>query len=133
MIDILLVDDYAAVRDGLKMRLSLEPDFQVIGEACDGYGAINLAQHLSPHLIIMDAVMPDMDGLSAAAQMRSTQVNSEIIILTANDTMHVVEEAKAAGVSAVVAKDDQVDHLIALIRNLVSRRQVQTAWAGAVH
>jgi DNA-binding NarL/FixJ family response regulator len=123
MIDILLVDDYAAVRDGLKMRLGMEPDLQVVGEARDGLDAIHLARDLAPQLIIMDAVMPEMDGLSAAARMKTENVNSEIIILTANDTLHIYEEAKAVGVAAVVPKDDHVDHLIDLIRKVMSRQQ----------
>lgn len=129
MIGILLVDDYAAVRDGLKMRLSLEPDLRVIGEARDGIDALHLAHHLSPHLIIMDALMPDMDGISTAARMKMEQVNSEIIILTASDTLNVYEGAKAAGVAAVVPKDDHIDQLISVIRTVMSRRQMQAITA----
>lgn len=120
MIDILLVDDYPAVRAGLKMRLSLEPDLLVVGEALDGMHAVQLAHDLSPHLIIMDADMPRMDGISAAEQLKADLVPSEIIILTADDSFCLQEKAKAAGVAAVFPKNGRIDQLISAIRAIVS-------------
>ena len=122
MINILLVDDYAAVRTGLRMRLSLEPDLNIIGEAYDGTSAIDLARHLNPELIIMDAFMPNMDGISAARHLKDQAIDSEIIILTSEDTLHVQENAEAAGVAAVLQKNDRVDQLIAAIRAIMLRR-----------
>ena len=129
MIDILLVDDYAAVRAGLRMRLSLEPDLHVIGEAHDGINAINLARHLGPQLIIMDAVMPEMDGISAARHLKAEAIDSEIIILTTEDTQSVYESAKNAGVAAVFAKNAAIDQLISAIRAIMSRRHNAVALA----
>lgn len=120
MIDILLVDDYAAVRAGLRMRLSLEPDLLVVGEAPDGLDAIQQARHLCPQLIIMDADMPQLDGISAAARLRAEFVSSEIIILTAEDTNRLQEKAKAAGVAAVFPKNGRIDQLISAIRAIMS-------------
>lgn len=122
MIGILLVDDYAAVRAGLRMRLSLEPDLLVLGEAPDGLNAIQQAHHLSPQLIIMDADMPQMDGISAAEQLKAESVDSEIIILTADDTLHLQEKAKAAGVAAVFPKNGRIEQLISAIRTVMSGR-----------
>lgn len=122
MIGILLVDDYAAVRAGLRMRLSLEPDLLVLGEAPDGLNAIQLAHHLSPQLIIMDADMPQMDGISAAEQLKAESVDSKIIILTADDTLHLQEKAKAAGVVAVFPKNGRIEQLICAIRAIMSGR-----------
>lgn len=129
MIDILLVDDYAAVRAGLRMRLSLEPDLLVVGEAPDGLNAIQQARHLCPHLIIMDADMPQMDGISAAEQLKAESVRSEIIILTAEDTCHLQEKAKAAGVAAVFPKNGRIDQLISAIRAIMSRHPSSMAIA----
>jgi DNA-binding NarL/FixJ family response regulator len=129
MINILLVDDYAAVRTGLRMRLSLEPDLHIVGEAYDGANAIDLARHLNPELIIMDVYMPNMDGISAARHLKDQATESEIIILTSEDTVHVQENAKAAGVAAVLPKNDRVDQLIAAIRAIMSHRQKRLAVA----
>ena len=67
MIRLVLVDDQAAVRQGLRMRLLLEPDIAVIGEANSGKEALALVQQLCPDVVLMDIEMPDMDGISAAA------------------------------------------------------------------
>lgn len=122
MIDILLVDDYAAVREGLRMRLSLEPDLRIVGEARDGLNAIQLAQNLSPKLIIMDMDMPSLDGISATAQMKSQSVDSEIIILSMDDSDKIHEQAKEAGAAAVLRKFDSIDKLISTIRSINSKR-----------
>ncbi len=127
MIDILLVDDYAPVRTGLRMRLSLEPDLRVVGEASNGTHAIHLARRLSPQLIIMDVGMPGMDGIAAASRIKAELDNSEIIILTAEDTLKVYENAKAAGVAAVLPKNDRVYQLISVIRSVMSRQPGQLA------
>lgn len=127
MIGILLVDDYAAVRAGLRMRLSLEPDLFVLGEAPDGLNAIEQAHHLSPQLIIMDADMPQMDGISAAEQLKAESVDSEIIILTTEDTPHLQEMARAAGVAAVFPKNGRIEQLISAIRAIVSSQPAHVA------
>jgi DNA-binding NarL/FixJ family response regulator len=129
MIDILLVDDYAAVRDGLRMRLSLEPDLRIVGEAKDGLNAILLARNLNPSLIIMDVEMPKLDGISAAAQMKSEAVDSEIIILSMDDSTKTHEKAKAAGAAAVLPKNDPVELLISTIRSVASSRSPAMAVA----
>ena len=127
MIDILLVDDYAAVREGLRMRLSLEPDLRIVGEAWDGLNAIQLAQNLSPKLIIMDIEMPRLDGISATSQMKSQLVDSEIIILSMDDSANIHEKAKLAGAAAVLHKNDSIDKLISTIRSITSNRSAVMA------
>jgi len=129
MIDILLVDDYAAVREGLRMRLSLEPDLRIVGEAKDGLNAILLARNLNPSLIIMDVEMPKLDGISATAQMKSEAVDSEIIILSMDDSTKTHEKATAAGAAAVLPKNDPVDKLISTIRSVILSRSPAMAIA----
>jgi len=70
VIRVLLVDDLPAVRHGLRLRLGLESDLTVVGEAADGQTAVKLAGELGPDVIIMDLTMPSMDGLAAAGALR---------------------------------------------------------------
>ena len=65
MIKVMLVDDEAAVRQGLRMRLELEPDLVIVGEASDGPEALDLAQRLAPDVVVIDVEMPEMDGVAA--------------------------------------------------------------------
>src|SRR5215207_9999574 len=81
-IRVLLVDDHAVVRQGLRMFLGLDPDLQIIGEATNGLEAIELSRQLQPDIILMDLLMPIMDGLTAIQKIKKAQPEVEIIALT---------------------------------------------------
>ncbi len=116
MITLLLVDDQPAVRAGLKLRLALETDMQVVGEAGNGRDAITLAQQLQPDVILMDLHMPTLDGLTAAVALRAQSSRSAIIVLTMQDTATCRVQAKAAGAAAFVPKQGNPEMLITAIR-----------------
>ena len=116
MIRVLLVDDQAAVRRGLLMRLQLEPDIQVIGEASTGREALSLAQALSPDVVLMDVEMPDMDGIEATAALRQAVSASTVVILSIHDDAQTRRRAQAAGAVAFVEKRGATDSLLAAIR-----------------
>ena len=116
MIRVLLVDDQAAVRRGLLMRLHLEPDIQVIGEASTGREALSLAQALSPDVVLMDVEMPDMDGIEATAALRQAVSASTVVILSIHDDAQTRRRAQAAGAVAFVEKRGATDSLLAAIR-----------------
>lgn len=116
MITLLLVDDQSAVRVGLKLRLALEADMQVVGEAANGRDAITLAQQLQPDVILMDLHMPTLDGLTAAAALRTQSSRSAIIVLTMQDTATCRVQAKAAGAAAFIPKQGNPEKLITAIR-----------------
>jgi DNA-binding NarL/FixJ family response regulator len=98
LIRILLVDDHAVVRQGLKMFLGLDPDLEVVGEAENGEEAVRLTGQLNPDVVLMDLLMPRMDGLQAIAQIRGELPDVEVIALTS-----VMEENSGASGSAIIA------------------------------
>ena len=115
-IHVLLVDDQPAVRRGLRLRLGLEPDLRVIGDAQDGQEALELAGALSPHVVVMDVAMPGLDGLMAASALRSVAPHSRVVILTLHDDLATRRRATSVGVSAFVAKHEPPEVLVAAIR-----------------
>ena len=81
-IRILVVDDHSVVRQGLRMFLSLDPDFEIVGEAEDGAQAVELARQSQPDVVLMDLLMPVMDGIEATAAIRNASPDIEVIALT---------------------------------------------------
>jgi DNA-binding NarL/FixJ family response regulator len=116
MIRVLLVDDQPAVRQGLQMRLALEPDVWVIGEASDGATALELAAIHQPDVVVMDIEMPVMDGLSATTILRKTVPHSMVVILSLYDDDITRRRALEAGARAFVAKSEAEGALLAAIR-----------------
>jgi DNA-binding NarL/FixJ family response regulator len=121
-IRVLLVDDQPAVRQGLQIRLVLEPDVEVVGEAGDGAGAISLAQSLRPDVILMDVRMPGMDGISAVRTLRAVAPESAVVILSLYDDAKTRARAQEAGAAAFVAKHKVEGTLLAAIRRAAARR-----------
>lgn len=116
MVTLLLVDDQASVRAGLRLRLALEPDLQVIGEAGDGMEALERVRELEPDVVLMDVEMPRLDGIAASAAMRAAASGSAVVILTIHDDAPTRARAKGAGAAAFVAKQGGAEELIAAIR-----------------
>lgn len=116
MITILLVDDQPAVRQGLRMRLGLESDVHVVGEANDGAEAVAIAQRLHPDVILMDVEMPNIDGIQATQALRTLAPRSAVVMLSIHDDPVTQQRARAAGAAAFVSKHAAVDALLAAIR-----------------
>jgi DNA-binding NarL/FixJ family response regulator len=109
------------VREGLKMRLASEPDLEVVGEAGDGAAALHLATELRPDVIVIDLVMPGMDGLQAIRLLRSAAPTTPILAFSIRDETPARSAAAAAGAAAFVAKQEGPDRLLAAIRALAGR------------
>ena len=116
MIKILLVDDQPAVRDGLRMRLELEPDLTIVGEARDGLEAVALAQALVPDVVVMDVEMPGLDGIGATRQLRAKTPSMAIVMLSIHCDVTTQASAHEAGATAFVEKRAAIDVLLAEIR-----------------
>ena len=116
MITILLVDDHSIVRQGLTMRLHLEPDLRVVGEAESGEEALLLVAQLHPNIVLMDVDLKCMDGIAAAAELRALAPQSAVVILSLCDDRRTREAAYAAGAVSFVSKQDSGDALLEAIR-----------------
>jgi len=122
-IHILLVDDHAVVRQGLKMFFDLDPDLEVVGEAENGEEAIRQTRELNPDVVLMDLLMPVMDGIAAIAIIRRDFPETEVIALTSVLEDEAVMKAMRAGAIGYLLKDTQAEEL---------RRAIKAAAAGQV-
>jgi DNA-binding NarL/FixJ family response regulator len=130
MLRILLADDHAAVRRGLRCLLGTEPNCRVCAEAGNGEEAVRLAAVHQPDVAILDLKMPGLSGIEAAAQIRASVPACEIVILTMYDSDELSQAAFAAGARAYVLKSDAEQHLIPALRSLVVRRHAERNGTG---
>jgi DNA-binding NarL/FixJ family response regulator len=119
MIKLLLVDDQSIVRQGLRMRLLMEPDIVVVGEASSGEQAIELAHKLAPDIVLMDVEMPGMDGITATSALRANTARSAIVMMSIHDDAQTRARAQAAGAAAFVTKSGILEELLATVRHIV--------------
>ncbi len=115
-IRILLVDDHAVVRQGLRMFLGLDPELDIVGEASDGAEALRMAHSLKPDVVLMDLVMPVMDGISAIGAIRRELPDTEVIALTSVLEDEKVIGAVKAGAIGYLLKDTQAEELCRAIK-----------------
>jgi len=115
-IRILIVDDHAVVRKGLAMVLRLEPDFTVVGEAGDGQSGVEQAERLKPDLVLLDMMMPKMDGVAAARLIRGILPEVRILILTGAELDERLPDTLAAGADGYILKDIEPEGLKQAIR-----------------
>jgi DNA-binding NarL/FixJ family response regulator len=125
-IRILLADDHSVVRQGLKMFLGLDPEFEVVGEAANGQEAVRLARALRPDVVLMDLLMPVMDGIAATAAIRQELPDTEVIALTSVLEDVSVVNAVKAGAIGYLLKNTEADALVRAIR-AAAEGQVQLA------
>jgi DNA-binding NarL/FixJ family response regulator len=115
-IRVLIADDHSVVRQGLRMFLSLDPEFDVVGEAADGAEALRMARELGPDVVLMDLLMPVMDGIAATAAIRSTLPDTEVLALTSVLEDASVTGAVRAGAIGYLLKDTDADALCRAIK-----------------
>jgi DNA-binding NarL/FixJ family response regulator len=115
-IRILIVDDHTVVRQGLRMFLALDAGLEVVGEAADGAEAIQRARELKPDVVLMDLLMPVMDGITATAAIRKEMPDTEVIALTSVLEDASVIGAVKAGAIGYMLKDTQAEELCRAIK-----------------
>ncbi len=120
MIEVLLADDQAMIRSGIKLILESEDDLTVVAEADDGEQAVRLAQRTRPDVVLMDVRMPKMDGLEATRRITTADLGIRIIVLTTFDLDDYVYGALRAGASGFLLKDAGGDQLVDAVRVVAS-------------
>lgn len=113
---ILLADDHAILRSGLRLMLSTQPDLEVVGEASNGMETIEKCEELQPHLILLDISMPGLSGLDILPALRRVAPGVKILILTMHDDRHYLQEALRNGASGYVLKKAADTELITAIQ-----------------
>jgi two-component system, NarL family, response regulator LiaR len=117
-IRILIADDHAMVRSGLRMFLMAFDDLELAGEAVNGSEAVTLAEKLIPDVILMDLIMPSLDGIQATHQIHRKNANIKIIALTSFTEPQLIHDAIEAGVSGYLFKDATANELANAIRSV---------------
>ncbi|MBZ0270038.1 response regulator transcription factor [bacterium] len=116
VIRVLVVDDHTVVREGLRALLDTESDIEVVGQARDGHEAVALAAKLNPDVILMDLVMPEMDGVEAIRRIRARDGEARILVLTSFGSDNKLFPAVKAGALGYLIKDTQPKQLLLAVR-----------------
>jgi NarL family two-component system response regulator LiaR len=117
-ISVLIADDHAIVRNGIAALLATEEDINVIGEASNGKEAVRAASDLHPDVILMDLVMPEMDGIQAIQQIRTDDPDARILVMTSFATDEMVFPAIKSGALGYLLKDSSPEELVAAIHQV---------------
>ena len=140
-IRVLLADDRSIMREGLQVMLEWTEEFEVVGQARDGVEAVKAASDLSPDVIVMDVMMPNMDGVEACREIMESLPDTRVVMLTASTEADAVIEAVAAGATGYLQKVSGMDQLLSTVKVVaagemrlpteVVRRVFAGIWSGA--
>lgn len=116
---LIIADDHALLRSGIRSMLAGEPDLEVVGEAADGQEALELCRRLKPDLVLMDVRMPKMDGLAATRAIKEELPNVSVVMVTMQDDPDYLFEAVIAGAAGYVLKGATPDQLTEAVRQVL--------------
>ena len=123
MTTVVLADDHAIVRHGLRALLEMEPGIKLVGEAEDGLEAVRLVEQLSPDVLIVDLMMPGLGGLEVTRQVRKSSPQTRVVILSMHANEAYVLEALRNGALGYVLKGSQVVDLVQATRDVAAGRR----------
>ena len=124
---ILIADDHELIRKGIASTLAEVPGWTVVGEACNGREAVEMAQNLRPDIVVLDMTMPELNGLEATRQILSTRTGERVLILTAHESEQLVREVLNAGAQGYVLKSDAGRALVSAVEALLDGRPFFTS------
>ena len=122
-VTLLLADDHHVVRQGLRALLEAEPDFRVVGEASDGLEVADLVERLQPRVLIVDLMMPGLNGLEVTRQVSKRSPQTRVLILSMHSNEAYVLEALRNGAAAYVLKDSSATDLVHAVREVAAGRR----------
>jgi len=122
-IRVLIVDDYDPWRRYLSTALGTQPELEIVGEAADGLAAVQKAQELQPHLILLDLVLPELNGIEAARRIRQLSQNSKILFVSMERNPEVVRGALDTGAHGYLVKSDAGSQLFLAIRTVLEDKR----------
>lgn len=120
MTTILLVEDHHIVRRGLHALLEAEPDFRIVGEASDGLEACEMVELLKPDVVVLDLVIPGLNGIEVTGRIRLNSPRTKVVVLSMYDDESYVMESLRAGARAYVLKRSTLDELVNAIREIIA-------------
>lgn len=118
MLRILLADDHPVVRSGLKVLIEQRPEWTVVGEANNGREAVDLAKNLKPDVVVLDLLMPELNGVEATRLIRAEVPETEVLVFTFQDSEELAAEVLAAGARGYVLKGDPPEDFLDAIESL---------------
>jgi DNA-binding NarL/FixJ family response regulator len=127
LLRILIVDDHAVVRRGVRSLLESQPEWEIAGEATTGRQAVDMAKDLQPDIVVMDLSLPELNGLDATRQILKESPRSEILVLTMHHSEELAREVLQAGARGYVLKSDADQSLIAAIESLRQHKPFLTS------
>jgi DNA-binding NarL/FixJ family response regulator len=116
MTSVVIADDQAVVRGGLRMILEAQPDLEVVGEATDGLEALDLVRSLGPDVVLMDIRMPELDGIEATRRVALTGARTRVLVLTTYGMDEYVYDALKAGAAGFLVKTESPERLVEAVR-----------------
>ena len=131
MIRVLVVDDHAVVRSGLKLLLASEGDVEVVGDAGTADQAITRAELLKPDVVVLDVVMPGRSGIDATPEILQRSPDTKVLVLSMQDDPRYVEEAFSAGASGYVLKEAADAEVVQAVREVAAGRRYVNPQLGA--
>jgi DNA-binding NarL/FixJ family response regulator len=116
---IIVADDHPLIRRALTTTIDEQPDLETIGEAADGLEALELCRRLKPELVLMDVLMPNMDGLEATRQIKRDSPRTSVLVLTASEDPNHLSEALKAGAAGYVQKEATTTETLGAVRKVL--------------
>jgi DNA-binding NarL/FixJ family response regulator len=133
MIRVLLVDDHAVVRDGLRAMLEAQPEMEVVGDVANGREGVRATQKLRPDVVVMDIAMPELNGIEATLQIKERSPSTQVLILSMHSTTEHIFRALQAGARGYLLKDSAGAEVVEAVRAVhAGRRYLSNKIAATV-